>query len=142
MATKFTGSDTGKAGLEVKKTTGTPDVKGVTKIQLDTNLTLTDNGNGGVTIQSSGGGGSGTVTAIGGGDYVLPTPEPLINSGTITLFVRGGATIAPSPGGNVEGFNAPPPDDTGYAGQGWLKIPSDPALTGDANIYIPYWIGA
>ena len=43
MANTYTGSDTGKAGLEVKKTTGTPDVKGVTEIQLDTNLTLTDN---------------------------------------------------------------------------------------------------
>ena len=48
MATTFTGSDTGRAGLEIKKTTGSPDVRGVTEIQLDTNLTLTDNGNGGV----------------------------------------------------------------------------------------------
>lgn len=60
LANKYTGSNTGKSGLNVKKTSGTPDVNGVTEIQLDSNLTLTNNGGGSVTIQSSGGGGGGT----------------------------------------------------------------------------------
>ena len=58
MAEFFKVSDVGKSGLQVKKTTGTPDVRGVTQIQLDSNLTLTPNGGGSVTVQSTGGGGS------------------------------------------------------------------------------------
>ena len=92
MATKFTGSDTGKAGLEVKKTTGTPDVKGVTEIQLDTNLTLLDNGNGGVTIQSSGGGGGSGVTSVGlteTGSALTITNSPITTSGDINIAGAG-----------------------------------------------------
>jgi hypothetical protein len=62
MANTYTGSDVGQAGLNVKKTDNSVDVNGVTEIQLDTNLTLTPNGGGSVTIQSSGGGGGGTIS--------------------------------------------------------------------------------
>ena len=92
MANTYTGSDTGKAGLEVKKTTGTPDVKGVTEIQLDTNLTLTDNGNGGVTIQSSGGGGGSGVTSVGlteTGSALTITNSPITTSGDINIAGAG-----------------------------------------------------
>ena len=92
MANTYTGSDTGKAGLEVKKTTGTPDVKGVTEIQLDTNLTLLDNGNGGVTIQSSGGGGGSGVTSVGlteTGSALTITNSPITTSGDINIAGAG-----------------------------------------------------
>ncbi len=95
MANKYTGSDAGKAGLEVKKTTGTPDVKGVTEIQLDTNLTLTDNGNGGVTIQSSGGGGGSGVTSVGlteTGDALTITNSPITTSGDINIAGAGSSS--------------------------------------------------
>lgn len=61
MANVYTGSNVGKAGLEIKKTTGSPDVRGVTEINLDSNLSLSDNGNGSVSIDSSGGGGGSAV---------------------------------------------------------------------------------
>ena len=95
MANKYTGSDTGKGGLEVKKTTGTPDVRGVTEIQLDTNLTLTDNGNGGVTIQSSGGGGGSGVTSVGlteTGSALTITNSPITTSGDINIAGAGNSS--------------------------------------------------
>jgi len=61
MANIYTGSNVGKSGLEIKKTSGSPDVRGVTEISLDSNLTLTDNGNGSVSIDSTGGGGGSAV---------------------------------------------------------------------------------
>jgi len=116
MANKYTGSDAGKAGLEVKKTTGTPDVKGVTEIQLDTNLTLTDNGNGGVTIQSSGGGGGSGVTSVG----LTATSSALTITGSpITTF----GTI------NISGAGLPSQVVLGNLGLGTLPTPSDPTAT-------------
>ena len=83
MTSFFTGSDSGKAGLNVKKTDNSVDVNGVSEIQLDTNLTLTDNGGGSVTVQSSGGGGgSGTVTNIATSGGL--SGGPITNTGTIT----------------------------------------------------------
>ena len=96
MAEFFTGSDVGKSGLQVKKTTGTPDVRGVTQIQLDSNLTLTNNGGGSVTVQSAGGGGGGgTVTSVGlteTGSALTITGSPVTTSGTINIAGAGGAT--------------------------------------------------
>ena len=64
MAVSFTGSDAGKSGLEMVELDGAPDVRGVTKINVS-NTTLTDDGNGEVTlITGGGGGGSGTVTSV------------------------------------------------------------------------------
>ena len=85
MANKYTGSNTGKSGLNVKKTSGTPDVNGVTEIQLDSNLTLTNNGSGSVTIQSSGGGGGGSP---GGSDTQLQYND----SGTAFGGISGATT--------------------------------------------------
>ena len=61
MANIYTGSNVGKSGLEIKKTSGSPDVRGVTEISLDSNLSLTDNGNGSISIDSTGGGGGSAV---------------------------------------------------------------------------------
>ena len=64
MSAFFTGSDAGKAGLEVKDGSGSPDVKGVTKINVSSG-TLTDNGGGEVTITTGGGGGGGGTVNSG-----------------------------------------------------------------------------
>lgn len=56
MANTYTGSDVGKAGLNVAEEDGSPSVFGVTKINV-TDGTLTDNGGGEVTITTGGGGG-------------------------------------------------------------------------------------
>ena len=56
MANRYTGSDTGKSGLEVTEVDGAPNVRGVSKI-IVSNTTLTDDGGGTVTITTGGGGG-------------------------------------------------------------------------------------
>ena len=58
MGNIYTGSNTGKAGLEVTEVDGNPDVFGVSKI-IVSNGTLTDNADGSVTITTGGGGGGG-----------------------------------------------------------------------------------
>lgn len=64
MGNIYTGSNSGKAGLNVKKADNTVDVFGVSQIQLGGNMTLVNNQNGSVTIDSTGGGGSGGVTEL------------------------------------------------------------------------------
>lgn len=94
MGNTYTGSNSGKAGLEVTEVDGTPDVYGVTKI-IVSNGTLTDNGAGSVTITTGGGGGGG-VTTIGFGTTGL-TPAGA-TGGVITvagtLVVANGGTGA------------------------------------------------
>jgi hypothetical protein len=58
VATKYTGSNEGAEGLRVRDQDGTPNVKPVTEIRV-TNGTLTDNGDGVVSLQTGGGGGGG-----------------------------------------------------------------------------------
>lgn len=98
MANTYTGSDTGQAGLNVTEVDGSPSVFGVTKITVS-NGTLTDDGNGSVTITTGGGGGgSGTVTSVavsGGTTGLTVTGSPITTSGTITL----GGTLAVANGG-------------------------------------------
>ena len=125
-------------------------VSGVTSIVAGTNITISPvGGTGAVTVNSSGGGGSGTVTDISsGGPYIQTSPfGGITTSGDLSLFIST-ASIAPGPGGGVEGYNLPPPDDTGtvspsvppLVGHGWIPIPGDIAEIGSATIYIPYWI--
>ena len=84
MATIYSGSDAGKSGLEMVELDGSPDVRGVSKIKVS-NTTLTDDGNGEVTlITGGGGGGSGTVTSVA-------TTAP-ITGGTITTSGTIGIT--------------------------------------------------
>ena len=98
MAVAFTGSDAGKSGLEMVELDGSPDVRGVSKINVS-NATLTDDGNGEVTlITGGGGGGSGTVTSVamdGGTTGLTYTGSPITTSGTITL----GGTLVVANGG-------------------------------------------
>ena len=76
MGNTYTGSNSGKAGLEVTEVDGTPDVFGVGKI-IVSNGTLTDDGGGTVTI-TTGGGGGGAVTSVGMGTTGL-TPAAAAN---------------------------------------------------------------
>ena len=125
-------------------------VSGVTSIVAGTNITISPvGGTGAVTVNSSGGGGSGTVTDISsGGPYIQTSPfGGITTSGDLRLFISS-ASVAPGPGGGPEGYNLPPPDDTGTVspfvppliGHGWIPIPGDLAVIGSATIYIPYWI--
>ena len=95
MANIYTGSNTGKAGLEVTEVDGVPDVFGVSKI-IVSNGTLTDDGAGTVTITTGGGGGGGGVTTLSMGTTGL-TPAA-ITAGAITvagtLVVANGGTGA------------------------------------------------
>ena len=126
MATTFTGSDTGRAGLEIKKTTGTPDVRGVTEIQLDTNLTLTDNGNGGVTINSSGGGaGAGTVTSVSTTLSGITINDPTADAeivGTLGVSSGGTGAITLTDGGVLLGSGTGAITPLGQATDGQLII--------------------
>ena len=91
MGNTYTGSNSGKAGLEITEVDGTPDVFGVSKI-IVSNGTLTDNGNGTVTLTTGGGGGgSGTVTSVevsGGTTGLTTSGGPITTSGTITVSGR------------------------------------------------------
>ena len=88
MGNIYTGSNTGKAGLEVTEEDGTPDVFGVSKI-IVSDGTLTDNGDGSVTIQTGGGGGGGgSVTSVdvsGGSTGLTTSGGPITGAGTITI---------------------------------------------------------
>jgi len=56
VATKYTGSNEGVEGLRLRDQDGNPNVAPVTEIRV-TNGTLTDDGNGVVSLQTGGGGG-------------------------------------------------------------------------------------
>ena len=95
MGNIYTGSNSGKAGLNVKKTDNTVDVFGVSQIQLGNNMTLLDNGNGSVTINSTGGGGGGSgVTELSFGSTGLTPAVATTGSITVagTLDVGSGGT--------------------------------------------------
>lgn len=65
MATKYTGSNEGVEGLRLRDQDGNPNVAPVTEIRV-TNGTLTDDGNGVVSLQTGGGGGGGTSSGPAG----------------------------------------------------------------------------
>ena len=140
MGNTYTGSNTGKAGLEVTEADGNPDVYGVTKITVS-NGTLTDNGGGAVTISTGGGGGgSGTVTSVqvsGGTTGLSYSGGPITTSGTITLsgtlIVANGGTGATTltDGGVLLGSGTGAITALGQATNGQLVIGStgaDPVL--------------
>ena len=140
MGNTYTGSNSGKAGLEVTEVDGTPDVYGVTKI-IVSNGTLTDNGAGSVTISTGGGGGgSGTVTSVqvsGGTTGLSYSGGPITTSGTITLsgtlIVANGGTGATTltDGGVLLGSGTGAITALGQATNGQLVIGvtgSDPTL--------------
>jgi len=62
VATKYTGSNEGVEGLRMRDQDGNPNVTPVTEIRV-TNGTLTDDGNGIVSLQTGGGGGGGGTSS-------------------------------------------------------------------------------
>ena len=57
MSNSYGGSNAGKAGIRIRETDGSPDVAGVSDI-IVSDGSLTDNGNGSVSIDTGGGGGT------------------------------------------------------------------------------------
>ena len=157
MGNTYTGSNTGKAGLEVTEVDGTPDVFGVSKI-IVSNGTLTDNGAGSVTITTGGGGGgSGTVTSVqvsGGTTGLSTSGGPITTNGTITisgtLVVANGGTGATTltDGGVLLGSGTGAITALGQATNGQLVIgstgadPSLATLTDGAGITITEGAGS
>ena len=134
MGNTYTGSNTGKAGLEVTEVDGTPDVFGVSKI-IVSNGTLTDNGAGSVTITTGGGGGGGgTVTSV------TPAADngagtAITGAGTITL--TGGTGITTNVVGTTITITADGTVASGVANQVAFYT-SATALGGDTGLtYIP-----
>jgi len=104
MANTFGGSNTGKAGLNITETDGTPDVFGVTKIVVS-NGTLTNDGAGVVSISTGGGGGGGVTTLSFGSTGFTPNVASsgvITVSGTLALGSGGtGATTASAAATNL-----------------------------------------
>jgi len=114
VATKYTGSNEGAEGLRVRDQDGTPNVKPVTEIRV-TNGTLTEDGNGVISLQTGGGGGgspsSGPAGAVqlsdGAGGFVNDTDFNFDTTnnrlelgdsalGTESTAVPGAATVVDS----------------------------------------------
>jgi len=98
MANAYGGSNTGKAGLRVRETDGSPDVHGVSDI-IVSNGTLTDNGNGSVSLTTGGGGGSVSITADNTGTPFVDAsvnPSPITGTGTISADLNATGTASSS----------------------------------------------
>ena len=97
MANAYGGSNTGKAGLRVRETDGSPDVHGVSDI-IVSNGTLTDNGNGSVSL-TTGGGGSVSITAFNSENTFVDasvSPSPITGTGTISADLNATGTASSS----------------------------------------------
>lgn len=142
MGNTYTGSNAGKSGLEITDIAdgGTVDAFGITKIEVS-NGTLTNDGNGTVSLTTGGGGGgSGTVTSVqvsGGTTGLSTSGGPITTSGTITvagtLIVANGGTGATTltDGGVLLGSGTGAITALGQATNGQLLIGStgaDPVL--------------
>ncbi len=97
MGNIYSGSNTGKAGLEITEEDGNPDVYGVSKI-IVSNGALTDNGNGSVTLTMGGGGGAWIVQDNAGKQSDIDSGDTLtIDGGTaITSVLTNEGTTTPS----------------------------------------------
>lgn len=134
MSQLYTGTNSGKAGLEMTEVDGVPDVNGVSKITVS-NGTLTDDGNGDVTLTTGGGGGgSGTVTSItNAADSGSGTA--ITTSGTFTY--TGGTNITTSVSGTTVTFDNDNSLAAGVANEVAFYTAAD-AVGGDTGLtYVP-----
>ena len=145
MGNTYTGSNSGRAGIEITEVDGTPDVRGVSKITVS-NGTLTDDGNGAVTITTGGGGGgSGTVTSVSttlsGISIANASTTPAI-SGTLGVANGGTGATTLDDGGILLGSGTGAITATAQPTNGQLVIGStgaDPVLatlTGGTGITV------
>jgi hypothetical protein len=94
------------AALEVKEVDGSPDVNNVTIIRVS-NGTLTDNGGGQVTINTTGGGGTAlTVKEVDGSPSVANVNTIRVSNGTLIDDGGGQVTITTGGGGGGGGANS------------------------------------
>ena len=93
MASIYSGSDAGKSGLEMVELDGSPDVRGVTKIKVS-NTTLTDDGNGEVTLTTGGGGGGGMTSWTLRGNS--GSNQTITDADNVTFSGSGGLTTVAS----------------------------------------------
>jgi len=153
MGNTYTGSNAGKAGLEITDIAdgGTVDAFGVSKIEVSSG-TLTNDGNGTVTL-TTGGGGGGAVTSVGMGTTGLTPAAAATGVITVagTLVVANGGTGATTltDGGVLLGSGTGVITATGQPTNGQLLIGStgaDPVLqeivSVDASITILNGAGA
>ena len=105
MGNIYTGDNSGKAGIEFSDVAdgGSVDVFGVSKVNVS-NGTLTNDGNGVITLTTGGGGGggSGTVTSVqvsGGTTGLSYSGGPITTNGTITM---GGTLVVANGGTGVD----------------------------------------
>ncbi len=145
MGNTYTGSNSGRAGIEITEVDGTPDVRGVSKITVS-NGTLTDDGNGAVTITTGGGGGgAGTVTSVSttlsGISIANASTTPAI-SGTLGVANGGTGATTLDDGGILLGSGTGAITATAQPTNGQLVIGStgaDPVLatlTGGTGITV------
>ena len=116
--------------LTIEEQDGTPSVVGVTKIKV-ANGTLTDEGDGVVSLAGGGGGGSGTVNEVTDGTTTVSNPDKIkvAETGTVSEPVAGTAQIAIRPAvdyaGQFEGTNVSTGDITnGKWGYFWRTTDS------------------
>jgi hypothetical protein len=132
MSQLYTGTNLGKAGLEMTEVDGAPDISGVSKITVS-NGTLTDDGNGDVTL-TTGGGGAGVDSIAFGTTGLTPaaaTTGVVAVAGTLVVANGGTGATTLTDHGILLGSGTGAITATGAATNGQLLIGStgaDPVL--------------
>ncbi|MBT4660715.1 MAG: hypothetical protein HOC18_02290 [Candidatus Marinimicrobia bacterium] len=132
MGNTYTGSNAGKAGLEVTEVDGVPDVRGVSKI-IVTNGALTDDGNGTISLDMTAGGGGVTTITFGttGLTPAVATGGAVSVAGTLVVANGGTGATTLTDGGILLGSGTGVLTATGQPTNGQLLIGStgaDPVL--------------
>ena len=134
MGNTYTGSNAGKAGLEMTDVAdgGTVDVRGVSKIEVSSG-TLTNDGNGTVTLTTGGGGGGVTTITFGttGLTPAVATSGVVSVAGTLVVANGGTGATTLTDGGILLGSGTGALTATAQPANGQLLIGStglDPVL--------------
>ena len=132
MPTTATGTNDGKAGLRMKEVDGSPNVPGVSTIVVS-NATLTDDGNGQVTLTTGGGGASVDSITFGttGLTPAVATTGAVSVAGTLVVANGGTGATTLTDGGILLGSGTGAITPTATPSNGQLLIGSsgaDPVL--------------